>query len=80
MTPKKAAAEIPTHLRELAAELPLTMTLTDAAKVLCMHPRSVQRLVATGELRAMRSKLSGASRVVIPRSELIRWCAEHAAR
>jgi excisionase family DNA binding protein len=72
--------ELPEHLRELATTLPLTLSLQDAARVLCMHPRSLQRLVAAGELRAMRSKLSGASRVIIPRSELIRWFVEHAAR
>jgi excisionase family DNA binding protein len=74
-------AEVPEHLRELAAELPLTMTLGEAAKVLCLHPRSVQRMVAAGELRGMKT-IAGASpaRVIIPRSELMRWLAAHPAR
>lgn len=73
-------AEIPDHLRELAAELPLTMTIRDAAKVLCMHSRSVQRMVAAGELRAMKTAAAGSARVIIPRSELMRWLAAHPAR
>lgn len=72
--------EIPDHFRELAEKLPLMIGLQDAAKAMSMHPRSLQRLIAAGELQAVRSKLSGSSRVIIPRSELVRWCIEHAAR
>jgi hypothetical protein len=72
--------DVPAHLRELAESLPLTLPLQDAAKVLCMHPRSLQRLVASGELRAMRSRQTGAARVIIPRSEIIRYFVEHPAR
>lgn len=80
MKPKPANIELPEHLCELAAELPLMLGLEDAARALLMHPRSLQRLIAAGEVRAMRRKLSGASRLIIPRSEVIRWCVEHSAR
>jgi excisionase family DNA binding protein len=71
---------IPPHLQDLAENLPLTLPLKDAAKVLSMHPHTVQRMIVSGEIHAMRSKLRGASRIIIPRSEIIRWCIEHSAR
>ena len=77
---KKPVESIPDHLQDLATNLPLTMTLQEAAKVMCMHPRTLQRLIADGGLRATRAKLSGGSRVIITRSEVIRWFAECAAR
>lgn len=73
-------AEVPDHLRELFAELPLTLNSDEAAKVLCMHKRTLRRMVASGELRAMRATSTGTSRVIIPRSELLRWMIEHPAR
>jgi excisionase family DNA binding protein len=81
MTPQMSKAEkIPEHLREVAAELPLLLTLEEAATALRMHHRSVQRMVAAGELRACRGKLKGASRVIVPRTEIVRWLVEHPAR
>lgn len=71
---------IPDYLRELATELPLTLDLKEVASVLKMHERSVQRLVASGELRASRSKLSGGSRLIFTRSEVVRWFAARSAR
>lgn len=74
------AGATPPHLQDLAASLPVTMGLAVAAEALCMHPRTLQRMIATGEIRAMRYKLSGGSRLIIPRSEVIRWCVDHSAR
>lgn len=78
-TPKKQKP-VPDYLRELAEELPLTLDLKEVAGVLKMHERSVQRLVASGELRATRSKLVGGSRLIFTRSEVIRWFAARGAR
>lgn len=77
---KAQVAEVPDHLQELAAELPLTLTQQQAANVLCVHERTLQRMVAEGEIRGVRRQLSGRSRVIIPRSEVIRWMREHSAR
>lgn len=77
---KKTADTVPDHLRELNEELPLTLTLQEAASCMKMHVRSVQRLIASGELRATRSKLGGSSRPVITRSEIIRWFASREIR
>lgn len=71
---------IPEHLRELSEQLPLTLDLKETAQVLKMHQRSVQRLVASGELRAIRSKLTGGSRLIFTRSEIVRWFAARSAR
>lgn len=70
---------IPEHLRDLAESLPLTLSLKEAAEHMKMHKRSVQRLIASGEIRATRSRLSGGSRIVITRSEIVRWFAAHDA-
>lgn len=72
---KKVEPEIPEHLRELSERLPLTLTLKEAAEHMKMHKRTVQRLIADGELKATRSRLSGGSRIIITRSEVVRWFA-----
>lgn len=71
---------IPEHLRELAEKLPLTLDLKEASEALKMNPRSVRRLIASGELRATRSRLAGASKIIITRSELVRWFVSRDAR
>jgi len=78
-SPKKSD-KLPEHLRELAEELPLTLDLKEAAAAMKMHPRTVQRLIASGELRATRSRLVGGSRLIITRSEVVRWFAARDAR
>lgn len=80
MAAKERDRVIPPHLQDLATSLPVTLGLAAAAEALCMHPRSVQRLIVAGELHAMRAKLSGGARLIIPRSEIIRWCIEHSSR
>lgn len=75
---RKKLELVPDHLVELSEKLPLTLTLQEAAACMKMHVRSVQRLIASGELRATRSRLSGGSRVIITRSEIVRWFASHA--
>lgn len=75
-----ATTGVPAHLREASESLPLFLTMEEAAAALRVHVRTVQRIVADQEMAAMRSKLKGASRVIIPRSEIIRWLAEHSAR
>lgn len=77
---KEKPEKIPEHLQELADKLPLTLDLKEASEALKMHPRSVRRLIASGELRATRSRLAGASRIIITRSELVRWFASRDAR
>lgn len=71
---------IPEYLRELSEALPITLDLKQTAQVMKMHERSVQRLVASGELRATRSKLKGGSRLIFTRSEIVRWFAARGAR
>lgn len=74
-----AATKLPDHLRELAKELPITLNLAAAASVLCMHQRSLRRLIASGAIRATRSSLNGSGRIIITRSEVLRWFADHPA-
>lgn len=76
---KKIEPEVPEHLRELAKELPLTLDLKQTAEVLKMHKRSVQRMIAAGEIRATRARMSRGARVIITRSEIIRWFARREA-
>lgn len=77
---KPETATVPDYLRELVEGLPLMLTLQEAAGVLRVHPRTMQRIVADQEVVAMRGKLTGPSRVIIPRSEIVRWLLEHSAR
>jgi excisionase family DNA binding protein len=81
-TQRKPAAEaqVPAFLRELAEKLPLTLTLQEAADHMKMHPRSVQRLIAKGTIRASRANTKGPARLVIPRSEVLRWFAARVVR
>jgi hypothetical protein len=50
-----------------------------------MSPGSVHKHVAAGALRAMRAtplqgKNTGSAKLIIPRSEVLRWMIEHPAR
>ena len=78
-TPLPAAIKIPVHLRELAESLPLTLSPTDVAAVLQVNARTVRRMLARGELHAVRTIAAGSARYVIPRSELIRFMMERSA-
>jgi excisionase family DNA binding protein len=75
---RRAATElaIPAHLRELSDLLPVMLTFGDAQEVLCTSTRTLRGILSRGEIRCVRSKRSGSSRVLIPRAELLRWLAE----
>ena len=70
-----AVPSVPAHLRELEAALPAMMTFAqvrdDALRCSTRHLRDV---LAKGEMRCIR-RMQGA-RVLIPRSEVLRWLAE----
>lgn len=68
----------PVFLDELASQLPLTLSLAEAAAILKRSKRSVQRMIHDGELHAVKTDASRAARVFIPRSELIRWMTSRA--
>lgn len=72
-------------LVELAEKLPLTLPRADAAKVLCLSLRTFDRAVQVGELTAIKasgpakpgkSKRANPGRVMVTRSELLRWMTE----
>lgn len=67
---------IPAQLTELAEALPLTLTLAQAAECLHVTVRHVQRMIARGELAVIKSPGGRNARVLITRSELLRWLAE----
>lgn len=71
---------IPPHLLELAATLPLMCTMGEVLAALRLSERMIRRLVADGSLRAVRSSSTGSARLVIPRSEIIKYLAQHPAR
>lgn len=64
----------PEHLREVEAELPVIVTFDQTREVLQCSVRTLRDIVARGELRCVR-RMKGA-RVLIPRSEVLRWLAE----
>jgi excisionase family DNA binding protein len=74
------AEKVPDYLRELEAVLPLTMTLQAAAKHMCVHPKTLMRWIETGDIRATRAAGKGSSRLILTRSEVIRWFSAHPSR
>ena len=74
-----AEPAVPEHLRELADALPVMLTFAAAREVLCTSVRTLRAIVARGELRSVRAMRSGSARVLIPRSEVIRWMAERSS-
>jgi excisionase family DNA binding protein len=76
---KSKEAITPAHLRELAAELPALLTFAQLRDVLQCHTRTLRTIIASGELRYVRRMHSGSARVLIPRSEVIRWLAERSS-
>jgi excisionase family DNA binding protein len=71
----KRDAVTPSHLREVAAELPVMMTFAQVRDdVLRCSTRTLRNIIASGELRCVR-RMQGA-RVLVPRSEILRWLAE----
>jgi hypothetical protein len=78
-TPRPTALIVPEHLRELADALPIMLTFAAAREVMCTSVRTLRAIVARGEVRCVRSMRSGPARVLIPRSEVIRWMAERSS-
>lgn len=68
---------LPESLAELARELPATMSKADAAMVLTVSTRTIDRAIARGELRVSKTTNGRAGRVIITRAEVLRWMAEH---
>ena len=70
------AAKIPECLHDVAAELPLTLSRTQAAEVLNMSCRTLDRCIERGEIRAIKSSTGRGARVTVPRAEVLRWMSE----
>jgi excisionase family DNA binding protein len=51
---------------------PMT-TAAEASTALRTSPRNLRRMIADGRLRAVRSRESGSSRVLVPRVEIERY-------
>lgn len=71
-------ARLPDFLRELERELPLTLSKREAANVLRMSVITIDRAIASRELRVVKSGHARSARVIIPRCELLRWMAVRA--
>lgn len=56
-----------------AAELPALATIDEAASQLRMSTRNLRRKIASGEIRALRARESGSSRVLLPAAEIERY-------
>lgn len=70
---------LPDQLAELAKELPLMMSKADLAMVMTVSTRTIDRAIARGELKVMKSTRGRAGRVVITRAEALRFMSEHIA-
>jgi hypothetical protein len=67
---------LPVELRDIAAELPATLTREHAIEVLHMTERTFSRAVRRGELRIIKTSAGRSGRVIVPRSEILRWMSE----
>jgi hypothetical protein len=67
------AEHLPECLNELAKELPLTMSKSQAATVMQMSIRTLERAMERGELVGMKSNPGQRCRVIITRAEVLRW-------
>lgn len=67
------ANEIPEHLVDVAKALPPLATIPEACAALRMGATTVRGLVRAGQLRAIRSSPTGSARLLIPRSEILRY-------
>lgn len=67
---------LPEPLRELAEQLPVTMNKQDAALLMSVSTRTIDRAISEGKLRVMKTSDTKGGRVVITRAELLRFMAE----
>lgn len=67
--------KLPECLHELARELPLTLTKEEACDVLRVTRITFERAVAAHELTVIKSGPARQARVLVSRSELLRWMA-----
>lgn len=73
-----ASGKLPPFLEELAENLPLTMTKCDAARIAQVSESTLARAVRAHELHVVKTSPARCARVIIMRSELLRWMAERA--
>jgi excisionase family DNA binding protein len=60
-------------IAETIRELKPLATASEAANVLRMSTRHLRRMITSGRITAVRARESGASRVLVPRSEIERF-------
>lgn len=68
--------QLPESLVELSRELPLTLSKDQAVEVMHISERTFRRAVARGELRIIKSSEGRSGRVIVTRSEILRWMSE----
>lgn len=77
---KKITFEVPVYLEDLRASLAPLLLVGEAAEAMRMHPRTLQKFIARGVIKAVRAQQAGSSRVLVPRSEVIRFLTERPSR
>jgi len=78
-TTRRPAPSTPDHLRDVEAALPPLATIAEARAALRYGDSTIRQLIRSGQLRAIRSTPTGSSRLLIPRSEIIRFLCERPA-
>lgn len=69
---------LPEFLEDIARNLPLTLSTEELAQVLRVSRRTAQRIMSSGAVRTIRTMSTGSARVMVPRSEVLRWLTQHA--
>lgn len=65
----------PDWIAEVVRELPPLATANEAARALRTTPRNLRRMIAAGRITAVRSRESGSSRVLVPRTSIASYLA-----
>lgn len=60
-------------IADVVGQLRPMTTAEEASTVLRTSPRNLRRMIADGRLRAVRSRETGSSRVLVPRVEIERY-------
>jgi excisionase family DNA binding protein len=75
----KAPNKTPDYLRDVEASLAPLNTIPEVCKITRLGDSTLRQAIKRGEMRTLRRAPTGSSRVLIPRSEVIRYLTEREA-
>ena len=71
----KQVDQTPPWAIEAVSTLPAIAKIAEVSAAIRMCPRTIRRLVETGQLRAVKAREAGSARLLFPRTEVARYLA-----